>query len=122
MTHLDEFSLSFVVENVSDVLGEDVFPGWTGVDAGVGDADGPGSVADGHLHVPLVAGDVVALEGLLDHLDQAVTDVVRQRLLLQHSEQRLQVDSALGISRRFHLACWEGASIEENNSLVEIIF
>ena len=62
-THLDEFSLSFVVENVSDVLGEDVFPGWTGVDAGVGHPDGPRRVPDRHLHVRAAALDVVALQG-----------------------------------------------------------
>ena len=121
-TDLDILPLALVVEDVSHVFTEYSLSPRSSVDTGVCHPDRPRSVADGHLHVPLVAGDVVALEGLLDHLDQAVTDVVCQRLLLQHSEQRLQVDSALGISRRFHLACWEGASIEENNSLGEITF
>ncbi len=62
-----------------------------GVDTGVCDADGPGRVPYCHLHVGLVAGDVVPVERELDHLDQGVPDIVGHSLLADHAKQGLHV-------------------------------
>ena len=64
------------------MFGEDVLPGWTRVDAGVGDPDGPGRVPDRHLHVRPAALDVVALKGgSVNELNQASKHGLREAFL-----------------------------------------
>lgn len=52
--YLDVFPLSFVVEHMGHVLGENLLAPRARVDADHGDADGPGRVPDGHLQVGIV--------------------------------------------------------------------
>jgi len=56
-SHLDVFSLRFIVENVGDMFGENLLSPSTSVDSHHGHTDWPGSITNGHLQVGIICLD-----------------------------------------------------------------
>lgn len=52
--YLNVFPLSFIIENVGDVLGENLFTTRSSVDANHSDTNGPRRVPNSHLEIGIV--------------------------------------------------------------------
>lgn len=74
-SHLNIFSLCFIVENVGHVLREDLFSARTGVDAHHGHPNGPGGVSDGHLEICVICLDIFSLQHEFDDVGDRLFDI-----------------------------------------------